>query len=57
MSNEGQLIALSIIFLGIFGIAMGIIQWVFRINKIVSELEQIRKILEDNNPLSRFSKI
>jgi len=29
MSNEGQLIALSIIFLGIFGIAMGIIQWVF----------------------------
>jgi len=53
MSNEGQLIALSII----FGIAMGIIQWVFRINKIVSELEQIRKILEDNNPSSRFSKI
>jgi hypothetical protein len=43
MSDEGYLL---IIFSVMFGIAVGIFRAAFRINKIVSELVQIRKILQ-----------
>jgi len=54
-----MLVAYVMVLGGVFVVSILITRWVFRVNKIVSELEEIRKVLTVNavNRIEPISKI